>query len=87
MKEKEEKIILNMKINKSDIFITDKKQSIYESQKGIPIPQIISHKKYPKKEKGKRALTETEWANLKNILKSNQENYLKRCIYILEQID
>tara|TARA_B100000131_G_C17939139_1_gene541575 strand:- start:370 stop:624 length:255 start_codon:yes stop_codon:yes gene_type:complete len=82
----DEEITIEIKIKRSDIEITDKRPSIYESQKGLNIPQVISHRDYPKDTVIKKKLNNAEWTNLKNILEKNKPNYINRCIWILEQI-
>ena len=79
-----EEHIVEIEIKRSEITLIDDNKSIYQDQKGIPIPQVISHKDYPKNQK--RGLTDVEWENFKKILNSNKENYIKRCIWILSQI-
>jgi len=44
----DEEITIEIKVKRSDIEIVDKKPSIYERQKGLNMPQVISHRDYPK---------------------------------------
>tara|TARA_A100000164_G_C21805107_1_gene722637 strand:- start:782 stop:952 length:171 start_codon:yes stop_codon:yes gene_type:complete len=40
-----------------------------------------------KRDELERDFNDTEWENLKMILNSNTESYIKRCLWILEQIE
>ena len=82
----DEEITIEIKVKRSDIEIVDKKPSIYQRQKGLNMPQVISHKNYPKDTVKKKKLNKAEWTNFKNILEKNKPNYINRCIWILEQI-